>query len=1753
MEEKEPIFSYTPKAQTNQDQVSSIAEDIKAKYPAPNSTNQIQSQGSAFDTPSSLFSQPKNDYKVSFKDYSVKADEIYTQLSDGSYQSKYKNYIQGTDNNERLAQSQTSGEQWSNGLVKLVGKTSTAVLGGTIGSVVGLGELISTGSLSAMYNNDFNKYLDTLNEKMDYKLPNYYTEQERNENFGQSLDNTNFWANDVLGGLSFTLGTIVSEGIWAAATGGAGLAVSGARVAARAGLGGFKTAAQLARANAKAAKLGKAFLRGAEYSGEAVNKVGRGLELFNTARFTYTSAGYEAGVEARTFMKEAEENYRYTFEQQNGRPPSPEEYAAFNVDMVNTANTVFTINTALVGSSNLAVFGRMYGLRNPFKSTTSGVNKSLFGLGTKQGMAEGRKVLEVLKPTKLQKFAGKTYGILKAPAVEGVWEEGMQAVTSNGAQAWLNSTYDANATKENISLSEAAYEGLSHTYGTKEGWKEVGIGMIIGLVGGGIATGGKFNEVSKSRKDLATKVGEINTFSAENTLENFKIQNQVSQAVKDIEKAEASNDLLGKDLATRRLLYTNARANARFGRDEASEDFKASLQGLDNDYFASIGIDVSTEEGAKEAQDLKDSLYTQYKDVQKQYKTNRTTAEYLVGRSQLEGVDNTEELIESVAYNITMGEQSDKFASQAFEAIEENMTDELGVKIVGGIKIRTTLDKAHKNTRERFYYHRNKLKAATEELSKAELELRDAQAALAAAPRENNITVTKRLAKAQENLLKITERKTSEENLMNQTYAMAQAENPYSGTANVLESDLEAADTNLNEGEKYLDNLKETNPQKFRTLEKLFKEYHKANYAFRQFNETVQGLTNDNLKMQEASNALSKKIFGQKTPNEFTKEFFIKNLEAYRGDFAETQGEFLGNQFKNQTDKKNNIEDKLFKDEKLSPEEQEVYNSFKEEIDTNVKSKQLAERILDEGQDFLTGDDLTFFNENKDKINQIISEKEKGDRVKSKSTEEEKKNSLEDRIENAIKNNSVVLNYVGDSIDDVMSKKPTTKERDEFESLYNNESRTDEEESRYQELLEKLTNWRVVDGSIDPNGYSLADLIRAKEQQDAKPTTDNVKQELTHQETIEIGTVSEKDASATRSNVNFIQTYENVKVKVSSSKKDFVFSHLNIESILNLFPVDLIKVQLAGDKGKKDFTPKLLADNRKEPGTKFEITLGDQKIVLLIEERGRISIPIEEFRLIEDKLGFKLINPKLTKTSYFDVYNKIADIFRPKGSDFKVETSEGGEVILLEVQEIENLEAGDKVGFRVNPNSVFNTALKEEYNNAKTKEAKKEVKDKIIKSLEIYTQTEDGKVIGVTKITNKKTNKKDKAQDNHLALRQFAAQQFIKNIKSNSSFILKSVVPVQMVLLGSPDLVLEETEDGLVPKNISITDAALEQIVDFGFIENGKIVTNEKAEDSDIVKDFIKSVGKNERVPFIVFKHGNKKVAYPVSLVTTANPASNAVVDINNTETLTAGEKIVKINDILLENGISPQEYDLMNTDAEIIDKKIDEIIERLVSKEIKPDLNNWLESNKSILKTEAIISIDLENRPLKSPKVMLDFAAAELSEEIEQVANEAATIETEVEESLFTPVEIDFGQAEEVILGAGFPKVTEEQLSKMSKEQIGVKIGELQKERDKKLIELRDKDAKRALSELKAKFPKQFENLTNEVQVIDVVDRLQLFANQNNDDVLYNQTVNAIKGDTKTEVNSIIDGFDFLISKVQNYRVKTIKSAVTELENQDC
>lgn len=1610
MEDKDQTLKYTPKAKAPKEQIASLAEAIKSKYPAPRGmAGRTQSQQSQepvdrFAAPISGLSSAPSRPQYGFKEYVVPHNELYTQLSDGSFEAKYDNYIHGTDNNERLAQGQTSGEKWKNGLIKFAGKTGTAVLGGTVGSVVGLGELITTGSLEAMYNNDYNQWLDTLNEKMDGRLPNYYTAQEQQEGFFGSLDNANFWANDLLGGLSFTIGTIVSEGIWAAATGGASLAASAARMGARAGIGGFKTAANLAKANSQAARVGKELLRSGQFSADKARKIGQTVEGLNTARFIYTSAGYEAGVEARTYMKEAENNYRHEFENQHGREPSPEEWASFQSDLHDSANAVFTANSVLVGASNLAVFGRMFDLPSPTGSLTKSLNKNLFGIGARETTKEGRVILEALKPTKMQKFAGKTFSVMEAPVIEGIWEEGMQAVTANTAENWLLSRHDKDGTETSLDMMESAYEGLAHTYGTKEGWKEIGLGMMIGFIGGGVANGGKFNGVSRAREDFKGKLDYLNTYSAENTLEAFKVQNQIAKAEKDIETAEQNNDLLGKDLATERLLYTHAKANARFGKKDGALDFEAAMEGLGDEYYESMGIDPQSATFEQEKKALKDDLLNQYKDSEKQYKTNIKTAEYLVGKGGIVGVENTQELIEAVAYNITMGTKADSVASALHDAIKVQMAGELGEKVSNALEAQTVLQRAHKRTRERFYYHRKNAKRAERDLEGALKKLQDLQTA----NKEDNPTLNQKIQKAQQEIVKYTEKQAEERELMRQTFGIAQSENPYN-EGKVYETavgdinSLEKADEYLAQGEEYLKGLKETNTTKYQALSKLFNEYHKANYAFTQFNDTVQGLASSELKLQEYNDAITKKVYKGKTNNEFTQEWIEKNLRAYQEGNQDTMQVFSGSQAIGQAQRREAIEEKLFEGQELTEEEKELYELFKEDIDLRVKSRNVAKKMME--QDFLEGDDLKFYQENKALVDNYINELEEGDGITPPKPEAAPKpKTLKERINETIKNDTAVQSYVGEDVDKVTAKKPTRQEGDELDDLHGRKMKTQtgrgrrpdpnveplskEEEERYEALKTKFTMWRLVDGSIDPDGYSMYDMILAQEQENQTPRDPNIKTEITEEEAIDVKIIGDEDGTRTVDNIDFIQTYENVKVKVNKITNKFVFSHLNVGTILSKFGMNQIKVK--SPKGSyKDLTSEGLNKYGKTEGAKFQITLQDSsKVILTIEEKGRISVATDEFNKISATTGMKLVNTNLTKNSYFDVYHEV-DLggekkFVPMPSEFRLSTVTNSPEVLLEASEIEKLDKGEELTFRINMKSTWNHELFERLNREGISEDERaKVVKEINNSLEIYVMTSDNRVVGVVKSATGRISEGSDAQANHLALRQLAAQEFLAKSETAdiSPIDLGARIPVSKVLTGTPSLELKETSEGLTPVNIDFTDRAIEEVLDFGYMEGNKMHTNKGTDMTEVMTSPLKNLGKGKRVPFVVFQHGKNKLAYPVSLKTLNNfEGVEKVTEINNTSTLSASAKILKINEVLLENGLSPKKYQLMNATSKEIDGLIDQVMEDLANKDKAPSLEDWVDNaDKSILKEEARISIDLENRPIKSPKLAVNFAAIDM------------------------------------------------------------------------------------------------------------------------------------------------------------------------------
>src|SRR5699024_3176118 len=108
----------------------------------------------------------------------------------------------------------------------------------------------------------------------------------------------------------------------------------------------------------------------------------RAKGALNTGRQIYTSAFYEAQMEAKFFIEETREDFSNEFEYRNGRKPTSAEMADFERDLMDSANYVTAANIALVGGTNLMTFGRfLTGARHASKYKNNMLRRSLFGEG----------------------------------------------------------------------------------------------------------------------------------------------------------------------------------------------------------------------------------------------------------------------------------------------------------------------------------------------------------------------------------------------------------------------------------------------------------------------------------------------------------------------------------------------------------------------------------------------------------------------------------------------------------------------------------------------------------------------------------------------------------------------------------------------------------------------------------------------------------------------------------------------------------------------------------------------------------------------------------------------------------------------------------------------------------------------------------------------------------------------------------------------------------------------------------------------------------------------------------------------------------------------------------------------------------------------------------------------------------------------------------------------------------------------------
>jgi hypothetical protein len=1552
MEEKnKPIVDqYTPDLQPDFqiDPIKDMVEGIRSYMPSgPTNLDYIQSDIANEASVASLFSPTTG---ASFTGEKFRISDAYTRLNSGEYIPKYENFLPGVDNEHRLALQQTKANKWSRGWAKFFGKTGTAVLGGTIGTLVGLSEAIAEGDWEALYDNDFYEVMDDWNTRMDNGLSNYYTQEERDMGFFESMGTANFWANDFLGGLSFTAGAIVTEGIWAAATGGASLATTAARYTLR-GANAVGKATRTGKVIKNATKPLKNYLSKVHGVKSAVN-AGKFTQGLNTARYIYTSAGYEAGVEARAYMGEQRESFRINFEEMYGREPNASEIAAFEEGLSGTTNSVFATNMALVGSSNLAIFGKMFNITSPIKAPKTAFKKVLFGQGVTK-TAEG--VYRPIKRNVLQRTAGTSYSLLRAPFIEGVYEEGLQGVTATSAGAFLESSYDLN--ESTLGLIESVYEGLSHTYGTKEGFKEVGLGMLIGAFGGGAANLATGQNPFANTIDAAKRVSGrdenvakvLNKYSSKKLAEEIFRANVIVNTNKEGEVAEE------KDLAHREanrtmgmlanIIYAE---NLGFG-DEVAGDFQTEVDNFSAEALAkNLGISV------EDANELKKAAKEDYSSLRDTYVKNKEFADYIIGAGKIKDKKlNTEVARQMIAYQMTMAERAESLSEDFAKALmaEVGDTNSYNTRISKFIEIQNTLRKATREDKAKFRVLQKRYKKAERKLKALEKQRLTQQSRLNST-KEDNQNLAGQLNNTTQEIAETTKELAAVENQFEQAYA-AMATYGIQPTSEGIVSgrDLANIEENLAAVEEFFNKTERTNPEKAARIEAIIRGYRAAIQQSKSFGEVIEDLMNPQTGLKGTTRTFINKIKEYNDPT----ERLVKNLTKQQAIFASESAPMFAEEQK----------------EKVTEEQAEVTSDIAEDIETTPETTEAAKPTV------------------------------------AKETPTSKINL---QISKLLGSNNYALQNFGE---DPSAVRPTKKDVSTYEALlekmkFNPDTLigkdadkisssalkrwnlTRAEVKEFQALNRKLSDWRVMDG-VEVNGVSLTDLVNQKNAYKAE-TKDKGVDNLTEAEEMEVS-VGVKNESNRAMSSEMVNTQENVMAV--KTKGNTELAHLGL-GYLNDQGWTIKK----GGKEVEDFGA---------PATgAYTISKDGQTIPIKVTRHNRISVRDKNLSDFLEATGMAIVSVKGVGGYWKPVYIKGEDgNYSPMPSKFTINEA-GSDINILDPQSLFELNPGDQLFFKVSINDSYNKKLEEEYHEAywafdadpsmKNKERLEAVEQKILQESHIYVVNSNGDVVGQVKAMDADVQ----SVGNFAAIRNYASKVLLnrynpdtpvvtvpKNLVTNETgnynkgvsqtvYTLPFTTTVENVYAGTPSLNVAVENGAATIIRQDFNDETIEVVEGFGIVEGGELIFSKgnKVDLSTINTQFVSKIKK--ATPFVVISHKGKPIAYPINIKPGASDAVASVQRIYGSN-MSMGEKAEALISTLKEFGINPNDYNVRHIDAEdTFFESEDEI--RLLSdiseENFSISRDKFLSSQytREDLKRDGQIGVDLADKPFQNPKVKINL-----------------------------------------------------------------------------------------------------------------------------------------------------------------------------------
>lgn len=1487
---------------------------------------------------------PKGNYDITGSRINLR-DSRY-RLSTGEWIPKYESYINNVDNDDRLSKNQSGWEKTYRGLGKFIYKSTLYGIGGVGQSIYGLKELVTKGTLSAISDNGFAGWLDDMDKRGDYTLNHYYSKEERDAGFLKSMLTTNFWANDLLSGAAFTAGAILSSYAFA----GAGL-MNAARMGARIGA----TIAGMGKA-ASATKTGfNAMLRAA--------RIGRGIgKGLDNLTFMSTSTLWEASVESRSGLMESEENFKQAYRNAYGREASYEELMKFRADNADAANVIFAANIGILTLSRIAMFGNMFGID---LGVDKFIKRNIFGVGAER-MDNG--ALRAITPKKWQKIAGNTFNIIKRPVSEGLFEEGLQGVSRRSAEDWVESRYNPMAIRQNIGYMEAIKNGFKGAYGSSQGWKEIGIGMIIGSVMGGKTFGG----IKEWSQDMSRNKGMVDAYNANaGALTTAAIRAIRGSMALNAQLSGLKTDNNADDIPNSRIVdktfsdavFNRLRYDQEMGMlDDTKENFKTVIESIPNSDIAS-DMNMTDEQVNEYKADLVNEFN---KKVDNFIMANR------FADSLTDGISNRSfnAYISNMAYNgLEAKDNLNDIANQLRRIYNTDIGPALDIYSRLNPDSSRDLEELRKLTDDIQRMEKNILRLQQSVASKDALESDKAK-----------------LVKENDRLLKLTEDRIALERKLT---TLINSEVDISklflnrNDSRISAADLMAAYDTIADFENVVsirgvDNYKEAMA--------LLSEYRHNLVAYKNINESLRRMRDRRfIRAQERGfMKILSNVWG-KTYEEDDSKYDFRNTDnsdvnaLYANDQAidkayqdgligedeafmfKTYNHMIARSMENEikTDEGNIVE--------RVPDDEDIINPSDDRINN------IAIKIWNGNEDVLSPRERQIYDNNKPRVDSLVNGF--GDNPISRIN---KARSIIDRL----KIHDNIYDNIKDAVDDIVDMNINGLDQDQIKEVI----------KTYNDLMNEADNGNEIDQdklneAIDIiNNYSNGPLLQFVEWMRLYDNGSIAVKD--YDKSIPMGDVlteSEPGTSTGRTEVNAAQ---NPVVLMAQKREIGGVMYYEVGGMrLDRF-MDSLGLK------RSDATD---TDN----GRVMDFTNGtDIFTVIESDNHSRWMISEDDAQAFENATGVILGRQTALSTSiWFMVYRKGQD-----GSIVPYYTGDtfGSNNESVNQEAAASLRKGDMVRFKMDMSDPYTKGLYDKYNSLnavdpnsdETKSAYRELVDNMV----IKIVDSDGNFVSVLK-----ANDPD-SKGSNADLRSMAFELYRDNIGSVTGEIdIPFVGTVTSVLPGRPNFSVSDDNGTLMVSENDFTNETVGKVESVGYIENGEVTMRDDIKYNifpfctAIVRDKYGDY-KDSRIPVVAIKTGNgRNYLYPVRLknqdISSFSSMIGSMAD-RITEGLGGGvsiDDIMDLNNAIARSGLDNKTYMIpLAGDVDVIKNRLKAVKEAASRMPMTADVRGWIGDSRTkedILMNDVTINIDLNNDPFIAPKFRMSIKENKVSKEETEVS----------------------------------------------------------------------------------------------------------------------------------------------------------------------